>query len=260
MNTRVRKVLLGVVATVVVLLLGVGGLMYSAFAGNAPSRNGAGPTPGVETVAMGFVSAFVLDADPGSVALVDTGADATGARLIAALRARGLGPDAVRAIFLTHGHQDHTAAVRAFPRAEVYALAAEVPVIAGTAPMHSPMSHVRSPPPTGLRVTHTLADGETVNVGSLAVRVFALPGHTPGSAAYLAHETLFLGDASSATVEGLVRGPVWLFSEDVMQGRASLRALGARLLHEALPVRALAFAHSGPVVDADVPERLARVQ
>lgn len=251
--------MLSVLGLIVVFVIAVVGAFVAAFAGNAPIRDGAGPEPGVQTVAMGFVSAFIVDADPGSVVLIDTGAEATGAKILAALRARGLGPEAVRAIFVTHGHSDHTGAVAAFPHADVYALAAELPLIQGLITPPSPIGLVSRVHPTGIHVTHALVDGETVAIGSLTVRAFAVPGHTSGSAAYLARSTVFLGDAASGGKNGAVRGPAWIFSENGSEGRASLRALAARLQHEREPVLALAFAHSGPIVGPDALERLAQV-
>ncbi len=49
-------------------------------------------TPGVETVKEGLVSAFLLEAAPGKVALIDCGSDAKGQALLAALQRRWLFP------------------------------------------------------------------------------------------------------------------------------------------------------------------------
>ena len=63
---------------------------------------------GVEVVKDGYVSAYIVDLGPGEVALVDSGNDESGRAVLGALAERGLGPDAVKAIFLTHGDSDHT--------------------------------------------------------------------------------------------------------------------------------------------------------
>ncbi len=208
---RWKKITLWVLGVLLVLAVSVGALFYSAFAGRAPIRDGGGPRPGVHTVALGFVSAFFLDCGDGHVALVDAGADAGGADLLRALEAAGHSPSDVKAIFLTHGHGDHTAAVKRFPDADVYALEAERDLIAGRVAASSPVGRLRGAEPTGIELTRALADGESVQVGDLTVKVFAVPGHTDGSAAYLADETLFLGDAASAEEGGrAVEGPVWI--------------------------------------------------
>ena len=99
-----------------------------------------------------------------------------------------------------------------------------------------------------VHVTRPLKDGETVRVGDVDVRVFALPGHTGGSAAYLARGLLFLGDSADANKNGELVPARWIFSDDLEQNRASLKALAAKL--EPGQVKYLVFAHSG-VLDTD---------
>jgi glyoxylase-like metal-dependent hydrolase (beta-lactamase superfamily II) len=96
-------------------------------------------------------------------------------------------------------------------------------------------------------VTHPLKDGEGVNVGDLHVETFAVPGHTPGSAVYLARGALFFGDSAGASKDGAMMKAVRLFSKDSGQNVASLKALEARLRPRAAEVKALAFAHTGPL-------------
>ncbi|MDO9017288.1 MAG: MBL fold metallo-hydrolase [Deltaproteobacteria bacterium] len=47
----------------------------------------------------------------------------------------------------------------------------------------------------GSQFDRLLADGETLQAGSLAVRVIATPGHTPACVSYLIDDALFTGDA-----------------------------------------------------------------
>ncbi|HET6433514.1 hydroxyacylglutathione hydrolase [Dyella sp.] len=91
-----------------------------------------------------------------------------------ALRERGL---SLRAILLTHHHQDHIGGVEALRRnhaAEVYA-------------------------PHDLRIDHAnqrLADGDTLELATPAARfdVIAVPGHTLSHIAYAGEGVLFCGD------------------------------------------------------------------
>jgi glyoxylase-like metal-dependent hydrolase (beta-lactamase superfamily II) len=99
--------------------------------------------------------------------------------------------------------------------------------------------------PTGITVTRRLQDGETIALGPRQVRVFAVPGHTEGSAAYLIDGVLFLGDAADSSSEGEVEGAPWIFSDSQAQDRASLVALDERLVRDGGNVKALVFAHSG---------------
>jgi glyoxylase-like metal-dependent hydrolase (beta-lactamase superfamily II) len=83
-----------------------------------------------------------------------------------------------------------------------------------------------------------------VTFGKCRRRVFAVPGHTAGSAAYLVNGVLMLGDAADAGSDGHVKGSPWLFSKNHAQDRASLSRLAMRLAGEG-SVQAIVFAHSG---------------
>jgi glyoxylase-like metal-dependent hydrolase (beta-lactamase superfamily II) len=214
----------------VLLVIVVASLWYYAFGNNRPIVDGQEIVPGVETVKDGFVSIVVLDVGPGKVALIDAGKDASGKAVLAALSRRGLGPAAVAAIFLTHGHPDHTAACKLFPDAQVYALDSEVALVGDAA-----------------RVSHPLKDGEGVDVGGVHVETFGVPGHTQGSAVYLARGVLFFGDSAGGAKDGTMMKAVGLFSKNSKQNVASLVALEARLAPRALAIKALAFAHTGPL-------------
>ena len=47
----------------------------------------------------------------------------------------------------------------------------------------------------GSQFDHLFADGATFEVGTLAARIIAVPGHTPDSIAYLVGDALFTGDS-----------------------------------------------------------------
>jgi glyoxylase-like metal-dependent hydrolase (beta-lactamase superfamily II) len=107
--------------------------------------------------------------------------------------------------------------------------------------------------PTGITVTKTVADGETLMLGPHRVRVFAVPGHTEGSAAYLVDDVLFMGDAADTKSDGTVIGSPWVFSDSQPQDRASLIALDERLARDNVPVKIIAFAHSGLLANGRAP-------
>jgi glyoxylase-like metal-dependent hydrolase (beta-lactamase superfamily II) len=225
-----KRALIGVGALLLVLAIVAGSFLYSAFAHNLPIVDGSEIAKGVETVKDGIVSAFIVDVMPGKVALIDAGRDESGKSILAALSRRGLGPSSVMAIFLTHGHPDHMAACKKFPGAQVYALKSELAQIGDA-----------------VKVTNPLDDGNLTRLGDTVFQVFAVPGHTPGSAAYFARGVLFFGDAARGGKDGTVMPAVRFMSKDPDQSVASLKALEARLQPHASDVRVLAFAHSGPL-------------
>jgi len=230
MGARMKRILVGIGAVLLVLAVAAGAVFYSAFGNSRPIVDGQSLGSGVQVVKDGFVSVDLLDVAPGKVALIDAGNDKSGKAILAALAARGLAPASVAAIFLTHGHGDHVAGCRLFPGADVYALENEVGLIGAAA-----------------KVNHPLRDGDVVEVGNLRVEAFASPGHTPGSAVYLARGVLFFGDSAGGGKDGTLMPAVRVFSKDTNQNIASLKALAARLQPRAAEVKTLAFAHSGPL-------------
>ena len=239
------KRILKIVGLVLVLLvLALAAVVAATFLGRQSITDGA-QIGTIRIVKDGIVSVAVLPVGPREVALVDAGNDAAGAAILAELGKRQLGPDAVTAIFLTHGHPDHTGAAHLFPKAQLMALEAEVGLVEGREGAHGPLTRLFPVSPTGLKVTRPLHDGETVTLEQTAVRVFAVPGHTAGSAAYLVNGALFLGDAADTNTAGEISGSPWIFSDSQAQDRASLVRLADRLAAEHADVKALVFAHSG---------------
>ena len=233
---------------VVVLIAALGGLFWMLFGGLQAQNAGLSLGPGAEPVYDGFSTVFMLDAGNGQVALIDAGNDTAGAAILDALGKRNASADNVAAIFITHAHPDHDAAIAVFPRATVYAMKAEVPVADGKEAYQSVFSRVTGRfNPHPFQVTHPLEDGEKVTVGNLEVTAFAVPGHTPGSGAYLAQGVLYLGDAAMINSDRQVIGPAKAFSNNAEEGVASLRHLAEELQSRAEEVKVLATAHSGGV-------------
>lgn len=241
-----KRVLL-IVGIVFVALFGVFfATVGSAFMGLVAAVDGP-VAPGVQLVRDGYVNAFLVDLDDG-VALVDCGNDPEAKTIVAALKARSLEPSAVKAIFVTHGHPDHVAGCQRFPGAAVYVFEGDRGLAEGTEPAKGPLPKMMGiQKGKSVKVTNALVDGATVQLGSVGVTAWNIPGHTGGSAAFLARGVLFLGDSATGQSDGQLRAAPWVFSDDLDQCKASLRALAARVPPG---VSKLAFAHSGSFENA----------
>lgn len=116
-------------------------------------------------------------------AVVDPGGDAR--RVMDVVERSGCTPCA---IFLTHGHYDHTGAA-----VELSTCWPEVPVYLNhrDAPKGNAYIEKMFPPVPGAR---DYDEGDTIAVGSLTVSVMATPGHSEGSVTLRCGDVLFCGD------------------------------------------------------------------
>lgn len=163
--------------------------------------------------------------------------------LRARLREANVAPDEVSLVLLTHAHQDHVGGLPLLTNARIAALASEQPVVD---------QYLKRP------IDEVLTDGETRTIGGVEFLVYAVPGHTAGSAAYLVGgETLVLGDNALVTAKGEL-GPVPRDrSADPDENVRSMVALIDRLGREGKTPRWLAPAHSGGVENTGVLQRFA---
>lgn len=224
----------------------VGWTMHSFRSGLKPLADGAEFANGARTIKDDFVGVYLLPLDDGDVALIDCGADTKGVAILAELSRRGLGPQSVKAIFLTHAHPDHLAACHLFPRADIFAFVADAGIAEGTARAHAPMPWlIGTPADHRAKVTQLLADGKAVTIGGVKIVPYLVPGHTAGSAAFLVSGMLFVGDSLSIQADGAPRLSPWILSDSTAVNRASLGTLAKRLQTEHADVQWIIPAHSG---------------
>lgn len=102
----------------------------------------------------------------------------------------------LQAVWLTHAHLDHILGVRQVVETTgvpVYLHPADRPLYDGISNQGQWLGYrdlEPPPPPDG-----TLAPGESVTVGHLSFEVRHVPGHSPGSVAFVGHDLAVVGDA-----------------------------------------------------------------
>ena len=241
------KRILKIVGLIVLLIVvGVGALIAVTFMGRKTVVDGQ-EVNGIRVVVDGFTSFAVVPIDSRQVVLIDAGNDKAGTAVLGELTRRGIGPEAVSTIFLTHGHPDHTGAVHLFPNAQVMALEPDVALVEGRAGSNGPVTRLFPVSPTGITVNRALHGGDVVTVGSTPIRVYAVPGHTAGSAAYLVDGVLLIGDNGDVRSDGSLQGAPWIFTDSQPENRASLVRLEQQLVADGAEVKAIVPAHSGAV-------------
>ena len=243
-----KKVLLAVGGLIGIFVIAFGTMMFLTFSGMKPMSDGEELPGGARRVTSSYTSAYVIPAGEKEVVLVDCNDDVDAKAIKAELTRRGLGVDAVKAIFLTHGHPDHTGGCKQFPGAQVIVGEGEEGVVAGTASTKGPLPKMMGiQPQLAIQGARVVKDGTLIEVGSLQVRAYVIPGHTAGSAAYLVNGALFVGDSLAFNSDGTVRPAPWIFSDDGAQNVASIKRLGKLLAPTAAAVKVVVPAHSGSV-------------
>ncbi len=153
---------------------------------------------------------LLCDEQTQTCAVIDPGDEA--ARISAAVRRSGCTP---RVVLLTHGHYDHTGGVaglrREYPGIAVYLNREDTPGAGAPETLF----------PTVPDTLH-YAEGDTVQVGGLTVKVLHTPGHSKGSVSLLCGDVLFSGDTLFAGDCG--RTDLW--GGDMEQMLHSLGRLG----------------------------------
>jgi len=239
---RIAKVLVILLAVIASLAVGAGAAL------RLNRSKASGPTtvkPSlVAVVNAGGIYVFAARAG-GHVILFDTGADPEGRPVDVALEALAAGRGDVSDVFLTHGHMDHTAGAAQLPRAKIHLGAGDVDLAAGKASPEAIMVKVMNlvlpaPPVT---TTDPITGTSSIEVGDgKAVRALPVPGHTPGSYAFLYDGVLFVGDIM-VLKQGRLEPTPRLFDANPEANRAAIRSLKSQLGDDSVDI--VCTAHGG---------------
>lgn len=242
---------------------------FFCVAGNARAQNNNAPDlepvklfDNVYAVGNSETTVYALTSSEG-ILLLDAGFENKAKTLVAQLQALGLDPARVKYILLGHGHADHFGAARFFQDTygtKVAAAAADWDLIASPAAAGGPPGRGGGGAGAGgggARPNRdvTLVDGQPFPFGDLTVMPVAVPGHTPGSLAFV----FAVKDAGRTRMAGLFGGTVLttgiLTTDALKQYTQSI----ARYLDTAKSMRIDVELQNHPIFDG-TPERLARLK
>ncbi len=188
------------IATVALACLATGALISAQTAGPAPGeslsqsyRGSQARNVEYQKIAPFKVMDNVYYVGPGSVAvwlvptsagliLIDTAQEPYVDYVIDNIRKVGFDPKNIKYILLSHGHLDHFGGankIKALSGARVALTAADWDFMEQQAKARPPKPG-DEPPARDM----VIKEGDTITLGDTKIKVYVLPGHTPGSAAY----------------------------------------------------------------------------
>ncbi|MCL2343132.1 MAG: MBL fold metallo-hydrolase [Firmicutes bacterium] len=162
----------------------------------------------IKTIPVGQIETncyVVTDENTLACAVIDPGAESN--TILDYIERNGL---SCRAVFITHGHYDHTMAARAVAEetgAQIRIHRLDTAASAGDAPFRLALTEDMPPLPlpqdssihpfcfiTSPEDARFYAEGDEIVVGGLTFRVLETPGHSPGGVTLLCEDALFTGD------------------------------------------------------------------
>lgn len=202
-------------------------------------RVARGKPSGVEEIKPGIVmvssiSSYAYAAKVGSkVILFDAGADPGGHTIDALLAWLHASRGDITDVFVTHGHGDHTAGIVGLGGVRVRMGAGDLALSEKKVPPEAlagkAMTAAMSYP--AVTASDPITGAATFDVGAGAdgkdakkVKAFPIPGHTPGSYAFLFDGVLFVGDAM-VFKQGRLDPAIKLFDAHPDENKAAVRQL-----------------------------------
>lgn len=132
---------------------------------------------------------LLTDEETGATAVIDPGFESE--ELSEAVQST----ENVQAILLTHGHFDHISGVQKIQKltgAKIYLYSDELLFVKDSSLNLGNAFFGSEVPP--FRVDVPLNDNDTIQLGSLNLRVLHTPGHTVGGCCFIVEDTIFSGD------------------------------------------------------------------
>ncbi len=145
---------------------------------------------------------ILADPETGDAVIIDPGEDSD--LFLRRVETEGF---TLRAVWLTHAHLDHILGVKDVVErsgAPLHMHPADRPLYDGIAEQGAWLG-VQAPQPPA--PDHDLAHGDALQLGGLEFEVWHVPGHSPGSVAFVGHGVAIVGDAIFAGSVGRVDLP-----------------------------------------------------
>jgi metallo-beta-lactamase class B len=139
-------------------------------------------------VGPGSVSVWLIPTTDGLI-LIDSAQEPLVDHVIDSIRKAGFDPRNVKYILLTHGHLDHfggAGKLKALSGARIGTLEEDWQLIDATYQNPNPGRGRGNARDNGVPFTRDLVikEGDTITLGKTSLKVYKLPGHTPGSASF----------------------------------------------------------------------------
>jgi metallo-beta-lactamase class B len=229
--------------------------------GNARGNNASAPElepvrlfDNVYAVGNSEATVYALAGSQGII-LIDSGyADRVETVVIPGLKKLGLNPANVKYILLGHGHADHFGGAQYYQEhygTKVGTAAADWDVIHPANPPANPANSNQSRPKRDL----VLAEGQPVRLGDVTVTPIAIPGHTPGSLAFI----FPVKDGRQTHMAGLFGGTILTADRITTAGLKQYVQSIAHYLETAKRLKVDVELQNHPIFDL-TPERLARLK
>jgi hydroxyacylglutathione hydrolase len=201
----------------------------------------------------GFITLFAARVAPGPhVVVFDSSLDPQARPVDALLGALHASRDDITDVFLTHGHYDHVAGAGVLTKAKLHLGAADVALAAGQVNpemlLPTLLGKLLATPPVTINApmtgatTFEVGAAEPTKVAPKTVKAFPVPGHTPGSFAFLYDGVLVVGDIMMFK-EGRLVTPPRVFDPHPAENTASILSLKKQLANETVDV--VCTAHGG---------------
>lgn len=223
---------------------------------NAPDLEPVKIFDNVYAVGNSETTVYALTTSDGIV-LIDSGLENKVEALVPQMQKVGLDPAKIKYILLGHGHADHFGGSKYLQDhygAKVGTTAADWDLIYPPNPPAN-QNQGKNPPPARPKKDLVLAEGQPFKLGDLTITLVAIPGHTPGSLAFI----FPVKDKGKTRIAGLFGGTILTTNIITTEGLKQYVRSIAHYLDTAKKMKVEVELQNHPIFDG-TPERLEKLK